>query len=383
MYTLVTLVLVLLVEIAGVLDNSIETKVAQATAGYDLRVEVNPALAAPTFRALRRDTSAGVAHVTTLTTASALTSDPGHRTNRMLNAVATGVRPDAVTHMTFDSRLPGISTDVGVWQLIASDPRYVAIDTFYGSSGGPNGHYFSPGDKFSMVDAQGGIRRTKIIAGILTSSMIFYPQVASGSAFPVVESAQAVQAQFRNNAARDTALVRLRPGVDPDAAVGQLQSRHLRAGLVATAVGPAVRRLFSANIAFFRLMQGFLALGLVVGIAGLGVIMIRAVRERRRTIGVLRALGVQARTMRRSFLLESGLIAVEGVLLGSVLGVLTTWLMYQKSATFDGVRTGFPIEWITIGALLAATLALSLIATVVPARRAAAILPALAVRVAD
>src|SRR4029079_8730275 len=68
MYTLVTLVLVLLVEIAGVLDNSIETKVAQATAGYDLRVEMNPASASRTLAALRHDDMAGVAHVTTLTT---------------------------------------------------------------------------------------------------------------------------------------------------------------------------------------------------------------------------------------------------------------------------------------------------------------------------
>jgi len=81
--------------------------------------------------------------------------------------------------------------------------------------------------------------------------------------------------------------------------------------------------------------------------------------------------------------LESGLIAVEGVLLGSILGVLTTWLMYQKSATFETVRTGFPVEWITIAVLLTATLVLSLIATVVPARRASRIVPALAVRIAD
>lgn len=383
MYTLVTLVLVLLVEVAGVLDNSVETNVAQATAGYDLRIEVNPARSAQTLAALRQDVSGGVARVTTLTTASALTSDPGHRTDRMLSAIVTGVRPGAVTSMTFDTRLPGKSTDAAVWRLIASDQRYVAIDTYYGSSGGPPGSYFSPGDEFTVVDAQTGIRQTKIIAGILTSSMIFYPQVASGSVFPVVESTQAVESQFRNTAVHDTALVRLRAGVDPENAARLLQARYLRAGLVATAVGPAVRSMFSANVAFFRLLQGFLALGLVVGIAGLGVIMIRAVRERRRTIGVLRALGVQARTMRRSFLLESGLIALEGVLLGSVLGVLTTWLMYQKSAMFETIRTGFPVEWITIGVLLVATLVLSLVATVVPARRAAAILPALAVRIAD
>ena len=82
--------------------------------------------------------------------------------------------------------------------------------------------------------------------------------------------------------------------------------------------------------------------------------------------------------------MESGLIALQGVLLGCVLGVLTTWLMYQKSAAaFDGVRSGFPIEWLTIAALAVATVAASLLATTAPARRAAQVRPATAVRVAD
>jgi len=76
-------------------------------------------------------------------------------------------------------------------------------------------------------------------------------------------------------------------------------------------------------------------------------------------------------------------VASEGVLLGSVLGVLTTWLMYQKSAAFDGIRAGFPIVWGTIGILAAATFVASLAATIGPARRASKIKPAVAVRVAD
>jgi putative ABC transport system ATP-binding protein len=46
-------------------------------------------------------------------------------------------------------------------------------------------------------------------------------------------------------------------------------------------------------------------------------------RERRRTIGVLRALGFRARTVRRSFLAESSLVAAEGILSGAVLAVGT------------------------------------------------------------
>jgi putative ABC transport system permease protein len=152
---------------------------------------------------------------------------------------------------------------------------------------------------------------------------------------------------------------------------------------VATAIAANIRRMFKANTAFFQLMQGFLALGLLVGVTGLGVVMVRAVRERRRTIGVLRALGFRSRTVARSFLFESGLVAVEGIVLGAVLGVLTTWLMYQKSAAFDGVRAGFPIVWGTIGLLAAATFVASLLATIGPARRAAQVKPALAVRVAE
>ena len=70
-------------------------------------------------------------------------------------------------------------------------------------------------------------------------------------------------------------------------------------------------------------------------------------------------------------------------MLGSVLGVLTTWLMYQKSSAFTGLEACFPIEWGGIAVLGAATFAASLLATVGPARRAAGIRPALAVRVAD
>ncbi|MCF4136738.1 FtsX-like permease family protein [Streptomyces sp. Tue 6430] len=144
-----------------------------------------------------------------------------------------------------------------------------------------------------------------------------------------------------------------------------------------------IRRQFDSSTAFFRLMEGFLALGLGVGITGLGVVMVRAVRERRRTIGILRALGFRARTVQRSFLWESSFIALEGIVLGSFLGVLTTWLMYRNSAAFEGLEGGFPVEWAGIGGLAVATFAASLLATIGPARRAAAIRPALAVRVTE
>jgi ABC-type antimicrobial peptide transport system permease subunit len=49
--------------------------------------------------------------------------------------------------------------------------------------------------------------------------------------------------------------------------------------------------LMAADRTINRLIQGFMGLGLIVGVAALGVISARAVVERRQQIGVLRAIG--------------------------------------------------------------------------------------------
>lgn len=385
MYTLITVVLVLLVEVGGVLNHSIDHQIAEATAGYSLRLDVNPATAATTLAELHtgplRDEITGV---TPLVSSAALATDPGHRTSQPLRALAVGVPDNTITTMGFTKRLAGYPNNAAVWQLIATDPRYVALDAFFGSGGGPAGAYYQPGDTFTLTDPRTGLSERKIIAGILTNSVMFYSTAGANSgAFPLVASAASIRAQFGADAELGTAFVRTAPGVDVATLATQLQARFLASSLVATPIRDTVRHLFAANLQFFQLMQGFLALGLAIGITGLGVVMVRAVHERRRTIGVLRALGFQAHTVERSFLVESGLVAAEGVLLGSLLGVLTTWLMYQKSAMFQGVRVGFPIEWLTIGLLALVTVLASLAATYLPARNAARIRPALAVRIAD
>ena len=57
-----------------------------------------------------------------------------------------------------------------------------------------------------------------------------------------------------------------------------------------------------------------MGLGLVVGVAALGVITARSVVERRQQIGVLRAIGFQRRMVQLSFLLESSFIALTSSL---------------------------------------------------------------------
>jgi putative ABC transport system permease protein len=378
MYTLVFLVLVLISEIGAVLAHSVDSQVASSTSSYDVRLDFKPTSGVLGSIA-SGPLASQIAQVTPLTSARAEAIDPGHRTTEPVETLAVGVPSGAVAKMQFDKRLPGLRTDAEVWRAVAANPDYVVLDAFFGATGGPPGQWYKPGDTFVLIDPLSGRRETKTIVGVLRNSMIFYSQLTP-AAFPVIMNDGAVRSFFRDRAEVSSAFVRATPGVAPAHLAASLQGAYLSASLVGTPVAATIRRMFDGNVAFFRLMEGFLALGLLIGICGLGVVMVRAVRERRRTIGVLRALGFQARTVQRSFLVESGFIAFEGVVLGGVLGILTTWLMYQKSAMFADLQTGFPVLWGTVGVLGLITIAMSLLATIAPARRAAHIPPALATR---
>lgn len=76
-------------------------------------------------------------------------------------------------------------------------------------------------------------------------------------------------------------------------------------------------------------------------------------------------------------------MAAEGVVIGTALGVLTTWLLYRNSPSFGSLDAPFPIAWTQISVTVGVALVASLLATVGPARRAARIKPAAALRIAD
>jgi len=162
-----------------------------------------------------------------------------------------------------------------------------------------------------------------------------------------------------------------------------LQGEFLANGLKADSFQDLAVDQTRANTQFFRLMQGFLALGLIVGIAGLGVIMVRAVRERRREVGMLRSLGFSAGKVRSAFLLESGFVALEGILLGTALSLVTSYQLVSRSDFFGDIRVPFSVPWLQLAVLLGVALIASLLATLGPANQAARIKPAVALRIAD
>ena len=135
------------------------------------------------------------------------------------------------------------------------------------------------------------------------------------------------------------------------------------------------------NTGFLDLIQGFMGLGLLVGIAALGVISFRAVVERRQQIGMLRAIGFQRNMVAASFLLEAMVVAVLGILAGLTLGLILSRNLISSPEFSNGSEfTGFVVPWLQLGVMIAIALGAAAIMTIVPSRKAASVPVAEALR---
>ncbi|MFF1273389.1 FtsX-like permease family protein [Streptomyces marokkonensis] len=111
-------------------------------------------------------------------------------------------------------------------------------------------------------------------------------------------------------------------------------------------------------------------LGLAIIIAVLGVVntLALSVVERTREIGLLRAIGLSRRQLRRMIRLESVVIAVFGAVLGLALGLV--WgLCIQQVLALQGM-TALAIPWGTVVAVVVGSAVVGIAAALLPALRA-------------
>jgi putative ABC transport system permease protein len=132
--------------------------------------------------------------------------------------------------------------------------------------------------------------------------------------------------------------------------------------------------------AFNRMFQAFMALGLLVGIAGLGVIAFRSVVERRQQIGMLRAIGYQRGAISLTFLLESTFVAVLGILSGVVGGALLARNLLTSESFTEGGTVALHMPWTEVTVVAFASLGFSLAMGWLPARGASRVPVAEALR---
>ncbi|GJI93002.1 ABC transporter permease [Duganella hordei] len=173
--------------------------------------------------------------------------------------------------------------------------------------------------------------------------------------------------------------VRLGSGVAPDSAARVLQAliaqRHGGADDTNLIVPMGLYRQNQQTQRIFTIvMSSIAAVSLLVGGIGIMNIMLANVLERRREVGLKRALGARRRDVIEQFLAEALVIAVSGALLGLALGAVAAYSI--------AALAGWSVAWSPLSLMVAVLLCVGvgLAFGVFPARQAAALDPIAALR---
>ncbi len=159
---------------------------------------------------------------------------------------------------TRDARYP---SDRAAFEAVLHSPSLAIVpDWFLQVGGGTEAHYVEVGESIVMRDPASGETRRLRVAGIVDADW------ALGGVMVASSTARAI---LGRDAVASRAFLTVSPGADPDEVAASLTGKLVDHGADAESLRAVVDRSLSANRSFMALSQGFVALGLVIGVGGL------------------------------------------------------------------------------------------------------------------
>jgi putative ABC transport system permease protein len=117
------------------------------------------------------------------------------------------------------------------------------------------------------------------------------------------------------------------------------------------------------------LIYTLLALAIVIALLGIGNTLALSIFERTRELGVMRAVGMTRRQLRSTIRWESVIIALQGTVLGLLVGVFFGWALVRAQKS-QGITT-FSIPYLTLLIMIILAGLAGVAAAILPSRRAA------------
>lgn len=284
--------------------------------------------------------------------------------------------------LTFGQRAEGYATDADIIKALEAEPNVAVVDIGAvesdGFGGGDDQLHLSllkTSDKVfqpvtvELSDPRGGAATQVKIIGVIDTKI--------GSLFGLYTNKQTI-ASIYPTPATTLYYVALKDQAQSDEVAKEVEAALLQNGVQATSIRDELKENQKQSTGFLYIIQGFMGLGLLVGVAAIGVIAFRSVVERRQQIGVLRALGYQRSMVSLSFMIETAFVVGLGCIAGTGLGLILSRNLFTSDET--AADAGFLIPWAIILTVLAATMVVAMLMTWIPARQAARIAPAEALR---
>ena len=233
-----------------------------------------------------------------------------------------------------------------------------------------SGLKISIGESISLIDvSNAGKRQNVVVAGVLSESSNLF---SSGIWLNATTSEN-----FGGSLTR--VYVSHGEGVDAKQLSDNLNRDLASTGVSVTLIEEEILEIQSLVFAILSIFQSYLSLGLFVGIAGMGVVTVRSVSERRAQIGIMRALGFRKSMILQSFWIEVTWIGMLGIANGVLVGIGFHNAIHEEFWKEQGVELILP--WNAIWLVLVGGWLMLILATYWPVRRASQVSPAEALRV--
>ncbi|MGE9784075.1 ABC transporter permease [Janibacter sp. G368] len=196
----------------------------------------------------------------------------------------------------------------------------------------------------------------------------FYDEIQAIGSPEVLMSVDTVEA-MNGSAADNWAFIFLDSGADKAQVESDIEQIVDKQPLVTLKdqAGYADEQRASINQLLY-LIYALLGLAIVIAVLGIVNTLGLSVMERTREVGLLRAVGLSRRQLRRMITLESVTIALLGALLGIVLGVIAG-VAIQRALVDDGI-TELAIPWVQMLVFVGLAGIIGVLAALLPARRA-------------
>lgn len=241
-----------------------------------------------------------------------------------------------------------------------TDGTVVVSDTAAAASG------IHSGDDIILQGPDGRVRAKAEVAGNFETAWLVTP---------------ATLAEVVDQPATTALLVRVDDGADATAALDDV--KELAAGIDEGQVGGAApvraANMQALDIAL-AVVLALLAISVVIAVVGIGNTLSLSVIERTHESALLRALGLTRGQLRAMLAIEAVLLSLVGVLLGTVLGI--AYGLAGVRSLFGEFMTVSPtLPWGQLASVAIVAILAGLLASVLPARRAAKVAPAQALAV--
>jgi putative ABC transport system permease protein len=319
--------------------------------------------------------------VSPIATTEVTQGDPNDWTDYPVRGLTNGFIDNG--SIPLEKRAAGYDTDEAVWQALKTNADVAVVDGFVTQGGAIGGDQFSldgiPTDEDSYENPPVVTVRDPVSGRTRDVKIIGVTAFGASSNFIGFQMGAASWMEVFGDPGMSVHYLALNPGTDSDAVAKEIESALVTRGVQADSLQKIAEENNALSRNFLYLMQAFMGLGLVVGIAAIGVIAFRTVVERRQQIGMLRAIGYKRSTVALSFLIESSFVTILGTLAGTVLGLFLAYFLVT-SDSFPAEDQKYYIPWAQVVFFVVVTLVASLLMTWIPARQAASVPTAEALR---